>query len=192
MLVLTLTLCVASLGGGLALLGQTERLIASAHLRAIQTSYAADAAARLAVSAVSGAPASVRWPSTGDVPSLTGGARAMAVAPGEVVDLDARTAELNQAAARDWPLGANTPRWRLMGWGRLPTLPAEAAQTAPRVAVWIADDILDRDQVPGDDGNGVMMIRAEAFGPGGAARSLVVHVRREPGQVRVLSWRTGS
>ena len=189
LLVMTLTLGVASLCGGLAVLAHTERVIANAHLRAVQTAYAAEAAGRLAVAAVSLAPESSRWPGLGDVGGLTAGSRSMAVAPGEIVDLDARTLELNQAAARDWPLGADTPRWRLMGWGRLPIAPADAAPSAPRVAMWVADDVMDRDGAAGDDENGVMMIRAEAFASGGAARVVIAHVRREAGRVRVLSWR---
>jgi hypothetical protein len=164
-------------------------VIAGAHVRAVRTAYAADAAAQLGVDAVSQAPEFARWPASGSVGALDGGARLMAIAPAEVVDLNARTAELNQAAARDWPLGANTPQWRLMGWGRFPGLSPEAAVSAPRVAIWIADDVMDRDEAAGDDENGVLMIRAEAFGAGGAARGVVAHVIREGGRVRVLSWR---
>jgi hypothetical protein len=189
MIVVTLSLGIASISGGLAILAHTERVIAQAHLRAVQTTYAAEMAAVLGVSAVSLAPGSAVWPITGGTGALSGGATSMAVAAGETVDLDARTAELNRDAARLWPLGVNTPRWRLMAWGRLSTLPPGTAASAPRVAVWIADDVMDRDGRPDEDQNGVLMIRAEAFGPGGAARAIVVHVVREAGRVRTLSWR---
>lgn len=189
LLVMTLTLGVASLCGGLAVLAHTERVIANTHLRAVQTAYAAEAAGRMAVATVSLAPESSQWPVSGDVGGLTAGSRSMAIGPGEIVDLDARTSELNQAAARDWPLGADTPRWRLMGWGRLPIVPADAPPSVPRVAMWVADDVMDRDGAAGDDENGVIMIRAEAFAAGGAARAVIAHVRREAGRVRVLSWR---
>ena len=192
LLVTTLALGVASLCGGLAVLAHTERVIAHTHLRAAQAGYAAEAAARLAVAAVSLAPESSQWPASGDVGGLTAGSRSMAVGPGEIVDLDARTLELNQAAARDWPLGADTPRWRLMGWGRLPIAPADAAPAAPRVAMWVADDVMDRDGAAGEDANGVIMIRAEAFAAGGAARAVTAHLKREAGRVRVLSWRPAS
>jgi len=185
MLVLLLTVCVASLSGGLALLGQTERRIAAAHLRDMQTAYAADAAARLAIEAIAQAPDSSLWPASGTVAALGGGARVMAIAAGEVVDLDARTAELNREAARLWSLGPDTPRWRLVGWGRLPDLPASPR----RVAVWVADDVMDLDGIPGEDRNGMLMIRAEAFGPGGAAHSVAAHVRRQAGAVQTVSWR---
>ena len=100
MMVLLLTVCVASLSGGLALLGHTERRIASAHLKAVQTSYAASAAVQLAIDAVARSPLSAQWPSVGTVAALGSAAPIMAVAPGETVDLNARTAELDRDAAR--------------------------------------------------------------------------------------------
>ena len=185
MMVLLLTVCVASLSGGLALLGRTEHRIAAAHLKAAQASYAANAAVRLGIDAVARLPQSAQWPSTGTVPALGAAAPVMAIAPGETVDLDARTAELDRDAARRWPLGPDTPRWRLVAWGRLPAFPASPM----RIAIWMADDVMDRDGIPGTDLNGMLMIRGEAFGPGGAARAVVAHVQREAGLVRTVSWR---
>jgi len=185
MLVVMLTVLMASLAGGLALLGHTERSIASAHARTIQTAYAAGAAAQLAVGMVARDPGSPRWPSAGMVPSLGSVSRVMAVPASDPVDLDARTAELNLDASRLWPLGADTPRWRLAGWGRLP----EWTPVTMRVAVWIADDVMDGDGMAGEDSNGVLMVRAEAFGPRGASRTVVAHIRRGPADVQVLSWR---
>jgi hypothetical protein len=184
MLMLLLTACVASLGGGLAVVAHTESRIASAHLRSVQTAYAAEAAARLAIDAVRQSPSSAYWPSDGTVPILSGGARLMAIAPGETVDLDRRTAELNADATRQWPMGADTPRWRLAGWGLMPGMPAYR-----RVAVWIADDVIDGDGNPGEDWNGMLMIHAEAFGLWGAAHVVTAHLKREIGGVRTISWR---
>lgn len=184
-LVLILTACVASLSGGLALLADTERRIASAQLRSVQVHYAAEAVVQLAMGAISANPHSSLWPSTGPVASLGGGSRVMAIAGGQAVDLDARTAELNRDAARRWTLGPDTPRWRLAGWGQLPGVP----QSQRRVAVWIADDVMDADGTPGVDRNGVLMIRGEAFGPGGAARAVLAHVVRKDGRVLTVSWR---
>ena len=184
LLVLLLTACVASLGSGLAVVGHTEARIAAAHLRGVQTAYAADAASRLVIDAIAAHSSSSYWPSSGVVPTLTGGARVMAIAAGETVDLDARTAELNANAVRTWPVGPDTPRWRLAGWGRLPGI-------APprRAAIWVADDVMDGDGMPDEDRNGVLMIHVEAFGPRGAARVVSAHVKREAGAVRIVSWR---
>ena len=185
MMVLLLTVCVASLSGGLALLGHTERRIATSHLKTVQTAYAANAAVRLAIHAVSQSPLSNLWPTTGTVAALASAAPVMAIAPGETVDLAARTVELDSDASRRWPLGPDTPRWRLVAWGRLPELPASSM----RIAIWIADDVMDGDGIPGTDLNGMLMIRGEAFGQGGAARAVVAHVRREGGLVSTVSWR---
>ena len=184
MLVLLLTACVAPLGGGLAVVGHTENRISAAHLRSVQTAYAADAASRLALNAIAQNRSSVYWPSDGTVAALPGGARVMAIAAGEAVDLDARTAELNAEAARKWPVGPDTPRWRLAGWGRLP-----GTFAARRAAVWIADDVMDADGRPGEDQNGMLMIHVEAFGARGASRVVAMHVKREVEGVRMISWR---
>lgn len=185
MLVLLLTVCVASLAGGLAAVGNTERRIAGAQLRNVQTRYAADAAARLTIDAISRNPDWTFWPSDGTIPELTGGPKVMAIAAGETVDLDARTIELDGDTASQWPVGPDTPRWRLAGWGPLPDLPAGAR----RVAVWIADDVMDADGLPAEDRNGVLMIHVEAYGPRGAAHVVAAHVRREAGTARTISWR---
>jgi hypothetical protein len=184
MLILLLTSAVASLAGGLAVLGHTEQRIATAHLRAAQTTYAADAAARLTLDAISRNSGSLLWPSNGTIPGLPGGARVMAIAAGETVDLDARTGELNVKAAQQWPVGPDTPRWRLVGWGRLPEI-----ASSRRVAVWIADDVMDADGLPGEDRNGMLMIHVEAYGPRGAAHTVSAHVMRDAGAVRAVSWR---
>jgi hypothetical protein len=154
-------------------------------LQSVQVTYAAGAAARLAIDAISRSPESEFWPAGGTIPALGGGAKVMAIAAGETVDLSARTAELNGDATRLWPVGPDTPRWRLAGWGRLPDLPASFR----RVAVWIADDVMDADGLPGEDRNGMLMIHVEAFGPRGAAHVVTAHVKREADTVRTISWR---
>jgi hypothetical protein len=186
MLVLVLTLCVVSLGGGLVSVSHTERQIAHTYLRATQVAYAADAAAHLTVNAVSRNSDSPFWPAAGAVPALGGGSRVMTLVAGETVDLDLRTTELNREAAGQWPLGADTPRWRLAGWGRLPDWPSTV-----RVAVWVADDVMETDGSSSEDSNGLLMIRVESYGPTGAGRAVVAHIRRDPDNVRVVSWREG-
>ena len=74
-----------------------------------------------------------------------------------------------------------------VGWGRLPDLPASPR----RVAVWIADDVMDGDGLPAEDSNGMLMIHVEAFGPRGAGHVVTAHVNRESGIVRTVSWREG-
>lgn len=185
-LVVLVTLCVASLGGGLALLSQTEAAIAGAQARTVQTGYAADAAARLAMAAIGTAPVSPAWPRVGALPGLTSAAPMMAIGPGAVMDVEARTDELNREAARRWPAGPDTPVWRLMGWGRLPIA---GEQPVPHVAVWVADDVWDADADPGTDHNGVLMVRAEAVGVAGASRAVLLRIVRSASGVNLVSWR---
>lgn len=187
MLVLLLTACVGSLGAGLAMVGHTERRIAATHLRGVQTSYTADAAVRLAIEAISQDASSSMWPGSGSVPGLGGGSLVMAIASGEAIDLVSRTAELDADAAQKWPVGANVPEWRLAGWGSVTGLPVSSR----RVAVWVADDVMETDGLPAEDGNGMLMIHVEAYGPRGAAHRVTVHVQREAGTVRTVSWREG-
>jgi hypothetical protein len=44
--------------------------------------------------------------------------------------------------------------------------------------VWIADDPGDVDTIPTNDDNGVLLMRARAFGPGGATSSIEVTLSR--------------
>jgi hypothetical protein len=110
-----------------------------------------------------------------------------------------QTAAINPA--RPW--GANNPRWQLYAWGRLADWVAGEA-----IDVWhygvalVADDPAETDGDPLVDGPGpgfgVLLIRAEAFGPGrthAVVEQTVARVstaepgRADPREVRVVSWR---
>ena len=97
---------------------------------------------------------------------------------------------------RQW--GTNNPRYRLFAWGPVNDLNPTATLNSPfYLVVWIADDAAEADGdpsvdggPPGDldgDGNpdyatnsgaGVLTIRAEAFGPGGAHRVIEATIAR--------------
>ena len=88
-------------------------------------------------------------------------------------------ADMN-AAIRDRPWGVRNPRWQLFSYGPL-TGSLGAAQTAPVYVVsMVADDLSETDDDPRQDGvqtgaqvnpgAGVLLVRAEAFGPRGAHR----------------------
>jgi len=81
----------------------------------------------------------------------------------------------------DRPWGKNNPRFRLYAWGPVDDLiPTSTLNSPYYVAVWIADDAADNDDNPSKDGDvpangaatnpgvGVLTLRAESFGPGGA------------------------
>jgi hypothetical protein len=106
-------------------------------------------------------------------------------------------------AQRPW--GANNPVWRLYAYGPLPTLLPEADIDASQyVVVMVADDPSENDGDPRRDGStetnpgrGVIVLRGEAFGPGGAhqvveatlARSGLSSSDMTLTGIRVLSWR---
>ena len=107
---------------------------------------------------------------------------------------DGTSVDLNQAtqAANNElrPWGANNPVWRLFAYGSL---------GSTYVIAWVADDAAENDGEPSVDGGGaanpgagILAVRAEAFGAGGAHKVLEATVRREVqgggSVVRMLSW----
>jgi hypothetical protein len=113
-----------------------------------------------------------------------------------VADMDAST------AARPW--GPNNPRWRLFAYGPLRTVqPGGAVESPFYVVALVGDDPAENDgdathdgAPPANPGAGVLAIRGEAFGPGGAhavVEATVAAAFDAAGQVlpavRVLSWR---
>lgn len=105
--------------------------------------------------------------------------------------------------ARPW--GANNPRWQLFAYGRLADLLGLPSRFY--VVLFVADDASETDgepltdgSGPGNPGSGVLMLRAESFGPGGAHAVVELTVARErgepdgdppPGPVRIVTWRAG-
>ena len=103
-------------------------------------------------------------------------------------DMDANDGE------RQW--GKNNPRFRLFAWGPVNDLNPTPTLNSPfYVAVWIGDDGAETDDTPGVDGAapsaawqadgqdknpgaGVLTLRAEAFGPGGAHRVIETTIAR--------------
>jgi len=99
------------------------------------------------------------------------------------------------------PWGSNNPRFRLLGvlpGGQLGGEPALAPYMA---AVWVGDDPAEADGDPDADGGapvpwpagvppgwGRVVIRAEAFGPGGAHRTAVAILERGMGPPRLRAW----
>jgi hypothetical protein len=103
-----------------------------------------------------------------------------------------------QAVTDERPWGPNNPDWKPYRYG-----PISAGGTAPDtyVVVLVGDDQAEDDADPGRDGlapgsagAGVVMLRAEAFGPALSRRSVEAVMMRitAPGGVsapRFLSWR---
>jgi hypothetical protein len=106
------------------------------------------------------------------------------------------------AVTADRPWAANNPRWQLYAYGNLRDLLfPKTIDSSYYVIVMVADDSSENDNDPlrdgadsGNPGSGVLAVRAEAFGPRGARKTIEVTVARrlmiDPGRtgLRVLSW----
>lgn len=197
-----------SLGLALGLTSASETRVAAAYSAAEEALYAADAAIERALldlqaqpdwtpaltgavrsTFVDGAPAGARTLPDGatlDLAQATNMARCGALAACSDADMDRVTSE------RPW--GPNNPRWEPYAYGPLSALlPAGALAAEPYVIVWIGDDGAETDgnprvdgSAPSNPGSGVVTLRAEAFGPDGAHRTVEATVARS---VRVRAWR---
>lgn len=88
------------------------------------------------------------------------------------------TAEMNAwTAERPW--SANNPRWQPFASAPLSAIIETGTVASPMyVGVWIADDPGETDNDPTVDANGVLLMRAQAFGPQGASSVIEVTVAR--------------
>ena len=108
------------------------------------------------------------------------------------------TAAEMDAIAEDRPWGANNPRWKLFAYGPLSDLLAAGSVESPFYGVvMVGDDPAEidgdpaRDAAWGNPGSGIVALRGEVFGPGGAHRVVEMTVTRAQPEiaVKVLSWR---
>ena len=110
---------------------------------------------------------------------------------GSTIDLGAATNMLNcnktaacaEADLNAWsaerPWGAKNPRWQLFAYAPLQEIiETGTVLSTMYVAVWVGDDPGDVDTNPVNDDNGVLMMRAQAFGPGGATSMIEVTLGR--------------
>jgi Tfp pilus assembly protein PilX len=103
-----------------------------------------------------------------------------------------------EAVTEDRPWGRNNPLWRPYRYG---FVNGGGSGAGVYVVVLVGDDPAETDDdpqrdgvAPGNPGAGVITVRAEAFGPGGARRSVEAVVTRvtTPSGLpapRMLSWR---
>ena len=93
------------------------------------------------------------------------------VAACTVAEMDTVTAE------RPW--GVNNPRWQLYAYsGMNDIIPTGTVNSPFYVVVMVADDASETDGDPTKDANGVLAMRAEAFGPGNAHKVIEVTLAR--------------
>jgi hypothetical protein len=205
-------LLISAVGTALILTTSMETLITRNFRDGAAASYAAEAAASYAARELSAAP---DWSAalTGllRLPLFDGtGAGVRTLQDGSSINLtqimnfancrspaDCSDAD-RDATTVDRPWGVNNPRWRVFGCGRLAALLSTPSPFY--VVVLIADDPAEFDGDPSSDGSGVVMLRAEAFGPGGAHASVELVVSRVERTVngvtsvgtRIVSWRAAA
>lgn len=184
-------LILSALGTSLTVVMQTELRATANYATSREALYAADGALNIAARellAISDWSAILSSGSLSSfVDGLPGGVRHLG--DGSTVDL-VQVTNLANSEVRPW--GANNPAWRLFAFGWLgPTT---------YIIAWTGDDSAETDGDPLVDGGGsanpgagILAIRAEAFGAGGAHAVLEATLRREVSDagapvVQMLSW----
>ena len=179
----------SAIGGSLAIVMNTDQRAAANFAASREALYAADGALQIGAQELSTIADWNALLSSGALSVFVDGppTGSRQLGDGTTVDLAQAT---NAANAEPRPWGANNPVWRLFAFGWL----------GPRtyVIVWAGDDFAENDGDPSIDGGGlanpgagILALRAEAFGVGGAHKVLEAAVGRNgdegPG-VRVLLW----
>lgn len=180
----------SAIGTSLAVVVQTETRVSANHATSREALYAADGALNIAAQELL---AVADWNgllTSGALSAFADGVPTgvRSLGDGTTLDLAQATAAAN-SEPRPW--GANNPVWRPFAFGWL------GARTY--VVAWVGDDFAENDGDSAVDGGGatnpgagILAIRAEAFGVGGAHKVLEATVRRDmqggAPLVRMLSW----
>ncbi len=186
-------LLLTALGMALVLTTQTETLIAGNFSNAQEGLYSADAGVERSMEDLLTVP---DWNTilAGSTTSafIDGAASGTRTLPGgatldlsQVVNM-ANCGKLTTCSAGDMdaitadrPWGANNPRWQLYAYGNMnDIIPTGTVNSPYYVVVLIADDAAETDNDPTKDSNGVLAMRAEAFGPSNSHKVIEVTVAR--------------
>ncbi|HEV3216124.1 MAG TPA: PilX N-terminal domain-containing pilus assembly protein [Vicinamibacterales bacterium] len=209
-------LLLSALGLALVLNTAVEGLVAGNFRAAQEALFAADAGIELTIADLQTVPdwnvilRGERQSTFAD--GSPGGSRTLS--DGTAIDLTQATNMLNcghaaacsvdemSSATAERPWGANNPRWNLYAYGPLNAVVSTGTiNSSMYVAVWVADDQSENDDDPTMDGasqtnpgSGVIVVRAQAFGPRATHKVLEATVARSwtgqaADEVRILSWR---
>jgi hypothetical protein len=203
MAILTALLATAllmGLGLSVALMGTSEATLAADDRAARALREASLAAVHLAVADLRLTPSwsAVLAPGVAPWSAVPGRAMVADVTPaapwdGSPLPLVSMTADVQAAADTE---SGDRQVWRLFESGPLEALVPGIAAGPWFLAVWVADDHADGDADPLVDANGILSIRAEAWGPRGARVATMVSVMKTvvaggPDRVRILTVRPG-
>jgi hypothetical protein len=186
-------LLLTALGVGLLMTTSTESMLTTNYRDSGEALYAADAGVERVMQDLLTVPdwnrilaGQVQSAFVDGVPSGT-----RTLPDGSSIDLGAATNMLNcnkattcsEADLNAWsperPWGTKNPRWQLFAYAPLQDIiETGTVLSSMYVAVWIGDDPGDTDEIPTNDDNGVLMMRAQAFGPGGATSIIEVTLSR--------------
>ena len=185
---LVVTALLSAIGLGVLSLTNTEASIAVNFRYSSELLYAAEAAAECAVSDLRRATSWSGVLSGASVSAFRDATLAPTLPSGERLDVTALTSAWQTASDAEARRGANNPRWRLFLYQPLSRM-ARTPNAAAYVVAWVADDGTEVDNDPLTDANGVVTVRAQAFGSGGLQRTVEVALARNEIGVSLVSWR---
>ena len=169
--VLMVTSLVSALAAALVFVTVTESRIGRTYQSAQAVGYAATAGIERTIADLRALP---DWAAISASQSATGdfndGNLAPVLADRAALDLTRLTAARQATSNSFYPAGANRPVWTLYAHASLAHITSFDLSANPYVVVWIADDPGETDGDPARDSNGIVLVRAEAFGVRGSWR----------------------
>jgi hypothetical protein len=194
LLALVTTALLTALAASLLIATSAETLISGSYRASAEAFYAADAALERAIHELSLLP---DWtpvllaPPSNVLGSFDDGSGVATAPDGRPIPVSALTIERQAESDARGNFGPDRPLWRLYAHASLQSiLPPGAIAPPAYVLVWVQDDGGDGDGDPAKDSNGIVLVSAEAYGPGGARRRVEASIGRvAPGGVRLLAWR---
>lgn len=197
LIALLLAVLLGAIAAALVALTTTETSISLSFRHAQEASHGAEAALERALHdlAAMGDWSVALAPPPANVTSTFDDGQTVPRTPdGRSLDLSQLTAERQaDSDIRAGPdiFGADSPAWRLFAHAPLRALMTGDGFDLPLyLVVWVADDEWDGDGNPAVDSNGRILVRAHAFGAGGAERSAEARVGRTGGgDLQILARR---
>jgi len=190
---LMITSLVGALAASLVFVVVTESRVGRNQQAAESGAYAAAAGVERLIGELRRLPSWQMVPSSSSAAGAFNDGRPMpSLADGTPLDLARLTADRQATSDAFYPSGPNRPVWGLYAHASLARITSSDPRMAlPYVVVWVADDPDEADGDPSRDSNGIILVRAEAFGTRGGRRAieatLAASVVRDPAGLPVLS-----